>query len=185
MEKTPSNGRHGLRRAGAWLLGFLWLGLVLAGMAIAFTPSPHSPAIGWGLLALAGTIALASIDWWAKIFPGLLAYGIVGSVLSLVDGHAVNHPEVPVSRLEGALMAVFFTVATVLSFTFTRRKLHPSDRVALFAFVVCFFWQAVAPRIMWVALGVGFCSLLFAWLYDHFRYRRNHTSPFESHLWAQ
>lgn len=143
-------------------------------MAIAFTPSPHSPALGWVLLALAGAIAFMTVDRWAKIFPGLLAYGLLGSVLSLVDGHAVNHPEVSVSRLDGVAMIVFFTVAAVLSFTFTKRKLRVADRVALFAFLVCFFWQAVAPSLRWVVLGVGFCFLVFAWLYDHFQQLRGH-----------
>jgi hypothetical protein len=184
MREKATETKQGFRRAGVWLLGIVWLGLVFAGMAIAFTPSPHSPAVGWVLLALAAAIALVTVDRWAKIFPGLLAYGILGSVLSLVDGHAVNHPEVPVSRLEGVVMIAFFTIAAVLSFTFTKRKLHVTDRVALFAFVVCFFWQAVAPNLMWVVLGVGFCFLLFAWLYDHFEHRRGHGSRSESDVTA-
>ena len=182
MREKATEVKRGFQRAGLWLLGFGWLFLVFSGLAIVTMPAPPPPALGWVLLALAAAIAVVTMDRWVKIFPGLLAYGILGSILSLVDGHAVNHPEVPVSRLDGVVMIVFFTIAAVLSFTFTRRKLHVTDRVALFAFIVCFFWQAVAPNLMWVVLGVGFCFLLFAWLYDHFQYRRGHGS--RSHVTA-
>ena len=184
MEEKTTETKQGFRRASVWLLGITWLGLVFAGMAIAFTPSPHSPAVGWVLLVLAAAIALVTMDRWVKIFPGLLAYGILGSVLSLMDGHAVNHPEVSVSRIGGVVMIVFFTIATLLSFTFTKRELQVTDRVALFAFVVAFFWQAVAPSFMWIVLGVGFCFLLFAWLYDHFQHRRGQGSRPESQVTA-
>jgi hypothetical protein len=174
MKAKPSEVKQGFWRAGMWLLGFGWLFLVFLGLAVVTTPPPPPHALGWTLLAAAAAIALGTVDRWAKIFPGLLAYGILGSVLSLADGHAVNHPEVSVSRPEGLVMIAFFTTTAVLSFTFTKRKLHVTDRLALFVFVVCFFWQAVAPNLMWAALGVGFCCLFFAWLYDRFQYRRGH-----------
>lgn len=184
MGEKAAEVKRGFQRAGLWLLGFAWLFLVFSGLAIVTTPAPPPPTLGWALLALAAVIALVTMDRWVKIFPGLLAYGILGSVLSLVDGHAVNHPEVPVSRLEGVVMIGFFTAATVLSLTFLKRKLHVTDRIALFAFVVCFFWQAVAPNLMWLVLGFGFCFLLFAWLYDHFKHRRGHRSRSESSVTA-
>ena len=141
----------------AWLLGFAWLGLVFAGMAIAFTPSPHSPALGWGLLGIAALVLVFTMDRWVKVFPGLLAYGVVGSILMLMNGHAVNHPEVLVSKLEAALLIVFFATAAALSFTFTKHKLTVPDRIALIAFIFCFFWQAVAaPH----ASGTGYRVLL-------------------------
>jgi hypothetical protein len=161
--------KNGFRRAGAWLLGFAWLGLVFAGMAIAFTPSPHSPALGWGLLGIAALVLAFTMDRWVKVFPGLLAYGVVGSILMLMNGHAVNHPEVLVSKLEAALLIVFFATAAALSFTFTKHKLTVPDRIALIAFIFCFFWQAVEPRRMLLALAIGFSCLVGAWAYDRVR----------------
>jgi hypothetical protein len=172
MGERATEVKQGFRRAGAWLLGFAWLGLVFGAIAIAFTPSPHAPVLGWALLALAAVIALVTMDRWVKVFPALLAYGALGSVLTLVDGHAVNHPEVAVSRPEGAVMILFFATAAALSLTFTKRKLQLPDRVALFAFVFCFFWQAVAPNMARFALGFGFSCLFLAWAYDRLLGRR-------------
>lgn len=172
MGKRSSEVKTGFRRAGGWLLGLAWLGLVFAGLAIAFTPSSHSPVLGWVLLSTAAIIAIATMDHWIKVFPALLAYGVLGSILTLVDGHVVNHPEVRVSRTEAVFMIVFFAITATLSFTFARRHLHVWDRIAVVVFILCFFWQAVAPNLMRLALGIGFTSLLLAWVYDRIQNRR-------------
>jgi hypothetical protein len=150
---------NGLRRAGIWLFGFLWLGLVFAGMAIAFTPSAHSPVLGWGLLTIAGVVLTCTMDRWVKVFPGLLAYGVLGAILMLVNGHAVNHPEVSVTRVKAVILIIAFAAAAGISFTFTKHNLTPPDRIALFTFVVCFFWQAVAPRLM---SNIAGCCIVLA-----------------------
>lgn len=184
MGEKATEVKQGFRRAGLWLLGIAWLGLVFAGMAIAFTPSPHSPAVGWALLALAAAIALVTMDRWVKIFPGLLAYGVLGSLLELSDGHAVGLPQAPVSRTDAIISLLFCAVGAAISVTFAKRKLHVTDRVALFAFVFCFFWQAADPKFMRIALGTGLGLLVLAWLYDHFQHRRGHGSRSASHVTA-
>src|SRR5580658_3590513 len=100
MGKRTAEVKRGFLRAGAWLLGFAWLSLVFAGMGIALTPSSHSPALGWALLVLAAVVALVTMDRRVNVFSALLPCGVLGSMLTLADGHAVNHPEVSVSRLE-------------------------------------------------------------------------------------
>jgi len=179
-----SEVKAGLRRAAFWLLGMGWLGLVFAGMAIAFTPSPHSPAVGWLLLAAAAIILIATMDKWVGVFSALLACSILGGILTITEGHAVNHPEVKVSHLEGVVITAVLAASAVVSFTFTKRRLRLLDRVALFVFVFCFFWQAADSRVTLLALGAAFCSLLVAWGYDRTQRRRDpdHQSgaPLES-----
>jgi NhaP-type Na+/H+ or K+/H+ antiporter len=172
MGKRANEVKRGFLRAGEWLLGFAWLGLVFAGMAIALTPSPHSPALGWAFLTLAAVIALATMDRWVKVFPALLAYGVLGSLFTLVDGHAVNHPEVSVTPIDGVFAILLFAGAAVLSLGLMKRELKIADRMALFAFVFCFFWQAAVPKFGRLALGLGFGSLLIAWTYDRIHTRR-------------
>jgi hypothetical protein len=61
--------RNRFKRAGAWLLGFCWLGVVFASMVIAFSPSSYMPVMGWILLP-----TLRSPEWVLR------------------DGVAVVHP---------------------------------------------------------------------------------------------
>jgi hypothetical protein len=166
-----SQAKNGFKRVGFWLLGFTWLFIVFGGLAIVTTPPPPSPVLGWALLSIAGLVLFFTMDKWVKVFPGLLAYGVVGSILMLTSGHAMNHPEVLVPQLEAVVLILFFAAAAALSFTFTKHKLTVPDRIALFAFILCFFWQAVAPRLMLVVLGFGFACLVGAWAYDRLQRR--------------
>lgn len=73
----------------------------------------------------------------AATMAGLLAYGVLGSILMLVNGHAVNHPEVVVPRLEAVILIMFFAAAAALSFTFTKHKLtRPTASHCLLSFCV-------------------------------------------------
>jgi hypothetical protein len=164
-----SQVKRGFLRAGAWLLGFVWLGVVFAGLAIITTPPPPSSVLGWVLLAIAALVLVFTMDRCVGVFSALLATGIIGGILTVVDGHAVNHPEVPIARSDGLTLTLLIAASAVVSFTFTKHKLTVPDRIAVFVFVFCFFWQAVVPHLMLVAFGVGFASLFAAWVYDRTR----------------
>ncbi len=175
IRTIKSQVKAGFRRAGALLLGFAWLGLVFGGLAIAFTPSPHPPVVGWLLLIAAALVLIAIMDRWVGVFSALLAYGIIGGIVTIVSGHAVNHPEVPVPRLYAVIMTLLIAGSAVVSFTFTKRKLGLPDRIALFAFVFCFFWTPMVSHLTLVPLGIGFSCLVGAWAYDRLRRRRGHS----------
>jgi hypothetical protein len=64
-----SSSEKPVQKAGAWLLGFCWLGVVFASMVIAFSPSSYMPVMGWILLP-----TLRSPEWVLR------------------DGVAVVHP---------------------------------------------------------------------------------------------
>jgi hypothetical protein len=169
--------KSGLRLAGMVLLGGAWLGLVFGGMGIAFTPSPHPPLIGWLLLVVAALIFVTTMDRWVKAFPGILGWGIVGGILTIAGGHALNHPEVPVRRLDATIMTLLIAASAIVSNTFNR-KLRILDRIAVFSFAFCFFWEAVDDRFKLTPLGIGFGSLLAAWAFDFIqRWRRGKRRP--------
>jgi hypothetical protein len=164
--------RAGFRTAGSWLLAMAWLGLVFAGMAITFTPSPHTPLVGWVLLAIAAIIFLCTIDRWVVTFSALLAYGVIGGIYMISTGHAVNQPSVQVSLSEAISVTLILALSALVSFTFSKRNLRVLDRIALLIFVVCFFGQALVPDLALVAFGIGLGGLVAAWAYD--RFRRSH-----------
>jgi chromate transport protein ChrA len=118
------------------------------------------------MLAIAAVILIVTMDRWVEVFSALLACGILGGIITIAGGHAVNNPRVRVARLDAVIMTLLIAASAVVSFTFTKRKLRLPDRIALFVFVFCFFWGAAVPRLGLLALGIGTALLVAAWDYD-------------------
>lgn len=172
-ERMSSQVKNGLRTAVAWILGIAWVALVFAGMAVAFSPSPHSPALGWVLLAIAAVVCIGTMDRWAKYFPAILAYGVIGGLFTIATGHAVNSASVRVSRFDGVLMTLLIGASAAVSLPLGERRLRLADRIAIIAFIFCIFWQVVEPRVMLVALSIGLGCLFAAWAFDRIQRRRS------------
>jgi hypothetical protein len=97
--------KSGLRLTATMLLGGAWLGLVFAGMAIAFIP-PRSPVTGWLILVIAALIMIATMDRWVKALPGILGYGTFGGLLMIVSGHLLNQPWVGITRFDATMLTL-------------------------------------------------------------------------------
>jgi len=179
MTKDPTvreQVKSGFRRAGGWLLGLVWLGLVYGGIIETFgSPSNfsegHNPApiLGYTLLIVAAVIMVATAEHWKRVFPGIMLAAILNSLLELSRGHAVNNPSVLIPRSTATIHLLVTTGVTILSLTFKNRRLTALDRFALLAFVVSFFWGAVDPRLASLKLLVGGCCVLLAWAIDRLK----------------
>lgn len=155
--------KGGLRLLVSILLVLAWFGAVIAGMAIALTPSSYSPLVGWGLLLFMAIVLILTMDRWVKVLPGILGYGIFGGLFTIVSGHALNQPSVHVPRIQAMIMTVVIAVSAWVSFTFTKRKLDLLDRIAVFGFIFCFFWQLALRRFVLFPFVIGSCLLVTAW----------------------
>jgi len=123
-------------------------------------------------LATAALIFLALMDRWIKAFPALMAVGTLSSFVCIFSGHMASNP-IPVARPRAVGATLFFAASTALGLTFVGRKLNVLDRVALLAFMVLFFWQAVENRVATLPLSAAPAALFAAWAYDRVR-RRHH-----------
>ena len=166
-ETVGQQVKSGFRTAGAWLLGFVWLCLVFAGLAIGFSPSNYPRSLGWLCLAVAAVVLVATADHWVKAFPGIMAVATVNSLISISSGHATGNPAVLVSRSTAILMTVLLLAGTALSMTFRRKTVSVPDRVALLALAVSIGWGAVDVQHGLIALAIGTGCLLLVWAYDH------------------
>jgi hypothetical protein len=181
--------KSGFRSTGIIFLFMGWLGLVFGGLAVAFTPSLHSPVLGWFLLLAATVIFFRTMDRWIKgAFSGILAVATLNSFFCIITGH-VTTTSAPISHLHALIMTCLSAGSTALSLTFRNRKLRMLDRVAIFIFVFCIFAGAVYDEVRLhhrgtdveqiiltsLSLGIGLFCLFIAWAYDRFqRLQDNH-----------
>jgi hypothetical protein len=170
-----SQVKSGFRTAGAWLLGLGWLGLVFAGMGIAFSTSKYPPAVGWVLLVVAAIILVTTAHRWVKALPGLLGVATLNAFVSIFSGHATNLPSVPISHSEALVATLLFAVSTGLSPSFTVRELRVVDRLAFLIYATCILWGVVDHRVsLPVQMGVATFCLFSVWVYDRIRHPRGH-----------
>lgn len=185
--------KSGLRRAGGWLLGIGWLGLVYFGLIeVSFSQQAfsegHHPhrVVGYGSLVVAGIIMIATAEYWKRVFPGIMLAAILNSVLELLRGHAVNNPSVPIAPSVAAIHLLVTVGVTALTLTFKDRKLTMLDRIVLLVFVAAFFWQAVDSRFASVKLLAGAFCILIAWMIDRYKNmpstRQSPTPSANSHV---
>jgi hypothetical protein len=179
QQSAISQVKSGFILTGKIFLMMGWLGLVFAGIAEALSPAsdfnqgPPHRALGWVLLAIASLVLTLTMDRWTKVFPGLAAYAAVNSTMAIASGHALNNPQVRIPRLDAVIIAVVLYACAFISFAFTKHRLTIPDRMALFAFVFCVFWQAVAPHMFLPAMIIAGFSLALAWAYDLLHRTRN------------
>lgn len=186
MVKHPTLGEQttsGFRRAGGWLLGMAWLGLVYGGIIEAFGPpqvfsAGHhpSPILGYTLLIAAAVIMVVTAENWKRVFPGIMLAAVFNSLLELSRGHAVNSPSVPVPPSTAAIHLLVTTGVTALTLTFKSRRLTALDRLALLAFVIAFLWGAIDNRFALPKLLAGACCIVIAWVVNRLKTGRDGQS---------
>jgi hypothetical protein len=161
--------KSGFRTAGAWLLGFAWLCLVFAGLAIGFSQSNYPRPLGWLFLLVAAAVLVATADRWVKAFPGIMVVATVNGLITISSGHATGNPSVLVPRLTAILLTLLLAGGTALSLTFRSKRLSVPDRLALLVLAVSIGWGAIDVRHGVIALALGTGCLLLAWAYDRNR----------------
>ncbi len=183
MRTKPTIGQQfksGLSHAMGWLLGIAWFGLVLWGMLEAFGTDANfsegrhpSRILGYLLLGVASAVFVVTADRWKRIFPGIMCSAMLGAVLELWHGHALNNSSVSIPRWIALVQLAVIAGVTLLSFTFKTRTLKVADRIALLIFSVSIFAggkQATEQRFPF-ALVVGGACVLAAWAYDRLQRR--------------
>jgi hypothetical protein len=184
MATIKEQVKSGFRRAGGWLVGVAWFGLVLWGILEAFGTEAnfsegHHPSrvLGYLLLGTAAAVFVITANRWKRVFPGIMLAATLGSLLELERGHAVNNPSLLIPRSIALVQLVVIAGVTALSFTFKKRPLGILDRVALLAFAGSIYLggeEATQQRVPLALIGGGVC-VLSAWAID--RLKSSHRLP--------
>jgi len=181
MSKDPTikqQVKSGFRRAGGWLLGMAWLGLVFWGIIETFGTEANfsegrhpSRVLGYFLLGAAAVVFVVTANRWKRVFPGIMLAATLGAMLELEHGHAVNNPSVLIPRSIALVQLVVIVSVTALSFTFKKRLLNVLDRVALLAFAASIYLggEEETQQKMPLALIIGGACVFVAWATDRLR----------------
>jgi hypothetical protein len=184
-KRRQSKSQQYLTTAAGWAVGFLTIALFLGGLTVICFPSrvepnslvgQHRLIMGWAFLIVGTTALILTMNRWIGALPGLLAATTLSGLISLVQGHVINLPSKPISRVDALIVMLLFLGSTILSaLAFKGRGLNIVDRLALLAVVSSLAGGLLRDSIMFAAASI-FLSLLFAWVYNRLRYRPEASS---------
>jgi hypothetical protein len=147
-----------------WFLIAVISGGLVTGLGYSLRPRPF----GWILFGVGLIVGATTVDKWARVLPGMFGMATLNGLLILISGHALNRADVPVPRLEGALLTVVMAGASAITGTFADRRLTHTDRAAYLGILACFV--AMLAGVMtsvkrWeVPVGIGFIACIaFLW----------------------
>ena len=173
-KNISSQSGGGSLQLGNFFLIFLWLFLVIAGLGEGFAPGGlHRPVVGTAILVVAAAIFLWTMRRWAKIFPGICAFGAFWAMVGVFTGHALGS-KTPITHAQAAFILAAYGGGAFFTNRFRAKDFAPRlpDRLGALAFVSGIFWQAVDTRVTNLALGIGFFALFAAWLADRLKRHR-------------
>jgi hypothetical protein len=190
-EQIGSGGLLALKCLG----GIAVSGALVVGLNLLFFPHQRNPeyfagrhpfALGTVLLGIATVVLISTVQRWASILPGILAYGVLGGCLAIASGHIPN-TRVPFPRPAAVYLTAFLVISTILTYTFAKRRLTILDRMVLIGFIFCLAisMQSNQPFYVYIVPVIGLCLLLPAWFLARKRrqweelmaYRRRHHIP--------
>jgi len=160
---------NGFRLAGGVLLGMALMGglVVCTGVAFGTVESSRlSRPVGFAIAVASLALIALMVQWWAKYFPGFVAYSLFNALLMASSGHLVNDPSVPVARWLVLSLGVLSAISALVSVRFTKHyKLKLLDKIALLTWVLAFTLAANAERFGLAAMVIGCVALVIAWCY--------------------
>ncbi len=174
-KNVSSQSGGGFLQLGNFFLIFLWLFLVIAGLGEGFASGgAHRPVVGTAILAVAAAIFLWTMRRWAKIFPGICAFGAFWAMVGVFTGHVMSS-STTMSHAQAAFILAAYGGGAFFTSRFRAKDFVPRwlDRLGTLAFVSGIFWQAVDTRMTNLALGIGFFALFAAWLVDRLKRHRH------------
>ena len=155
----------GVRLAVGILLSVTWVGITAGGAAIAFSDTEHSRLTGWVILIVAASVAILTMNTWAKALPMVLGGAIFGGFISIWKGYGGNDPSLRIPTRTGFIMLVLLVACNAVAIPLSSRRLTTFDKVALSAFLVSFFVAFAEFPSMW-GFVLMFCSLAATWIHN-------------------
>ena len=145
------------RLQGAFYI-FLFFGCAACagvGATVTFVDPTRPRAVGAVAMIGAAAVAIATARLWKRVLPAIFLCGALNGVIILVEGHALNSPGIPVSRLIGALLTAAMILGAVL--TANRRPFTALERLSFSGIFLCFALLFSAFELQAAAMAGALC----------------------------
>jgi hypothetical protein len=163
-----------LRAAFGIFLFFFCAAFAGVGSTVAFVDPTRPRAAGAAAMIAAMAVAVATVRFWGRALPAVFACGALNGLTILAEGHALNSPSVPVSRLLGILLTLAMVAAAALTAFANRRQIKLVERFSFVGIFVCFALLFSSFDMQAVAMIGSLCfaglPLLVAFVSDHTRH---------------
>ena len=127
------------------------------GATVTFIDPTRPRALGAVAMIAAGAVAIATARFWKKVLPAIFLCGALKGVIMLVEGHALNSPGIPVSRLAGVLLTLAMILGAVLTAAANRRPFTPVERLSFSGVFFCFALLFSAFELQVAAMAGALC----------------------------
>ena len=149
---------------GAYVLFWILLTCITAGLIISFGNTPRPKPLGWITFIAGYVLALWTVPRWARILPGVFGPAALNGIIILSTGHALNQPSVPFPRWQALLLTVLMASGGLTTAPFMKKGLSRTDQVACIGLLSCFVagFTAIALSVeRWESpIGIAFLAFL-------------------------
>ncbi len=156
-----------LVRASVYVACVFWLFFVIGSLMAVSRPDTGTRAhvAGWATLVIAAVVMFATMDRWLKYLQVVLGGVAFGGLFMIVDGHPLGQPNKVISRLVATVITLLIVGCTAFAGTFAKRKLTPSDRLALIGFLTAFVvgLSATEASVGIIGFSIALICLVTAW----------------------
>lgn len=174
MEKTVQEQIRSGLRLGIGLGGFFIAAMLIGnGISRILSPTGSHQIVwtnwtGWIELLLAIAILLPTARVWLMLIGGYMIFGVVKGLFLFATGNFLSHGFS--TRSEPLEVTLYGVVTLVLLYRFAKNPPTVPDRVALTAFLICFFVPSGGPNaaLSWSQM-LGMAVLLACWGLAHWR----------------
>ncbi len=119
-----------LHTAFGIFLFFVLAAFAGVGSTVAFVDPTRPRAVGAVAMIAAIAIGVATVRVWRCALPSVFACAALNGLIIVSEGHALNSPSVPVSRLLGILLTVAMAAAAALTEFANRRRFAVAERLS-------------------------------------------------------
>lgn len=127
------------------------------GATVTFIDPTRPRVVGAVAMIAATAVAIITVRHWKGVLPAIFLCGALNGLIILAQGHALNSPGIPVSRVLGAVLTLAMVAGAVLTAAANRRAFTLLERLSFTGIFICFALLFSAFDVQFAAMAGALC----------------------------